>query len=96
MDCPLEDSVVRIHYKGYLCPDDYGAFDLFSSSSDLDGMVPFYDSRKEKEGEPLEFGTGEGRVGGISKMRIEYLNPNSASPSSCSCMHARLSLPYVP
>ena len=47
MDCPLQDSVLRIHYKGYL-PDN--------------GGLLFYDSRKDHGGEPVTFGSDEGLV----------------------------------
>jgi hypothetical protein len=47
MDCPLQDSVLRIHYKGFL-PDKGGQL--------------FYDSRKEPGGEPVTFGSDEGLV----------------------------------
>lgn len=47
VDCPLEDCVVRVHYKGSL-PDEGGRV--------------FVDTRKENGGAPVEAGTGEGLV----------------------------------
>lgn len=47
VDCPLEDCVVRVHYKGSL-PEEGGRV--------------FVDTRKENAGTPVEVGTGEGLV----------------------------------
>ena len=47
MDCPLHDSLLRVHYKGMLFDEE---------------MTVFYDTRVENHGEPLEFSSGEGFV----------------------------------
>ena len=47
MDCPLQDSLLCIHYKGML-PDEGGKV--------------FYDTRVDGNGQPLEFESGEGMV----------------------------------
>jgi len=47
MDCPLHDSLLRVHYKGML----------------LDELKSvFYDTRADNDGKPLEFCSGEGLV----------------------------------
>jgi hypothetical protein len=46
VDCPLQDSVMRVHYKAML-PDDGGRI--------------FIDTRSNG-GEPIEFASGEGVV----------------------------------
>ena len=46
VDCPLQDSVMRVHYKAML-PDDGGRI--------------FIDTRSNG-GEPVEFASGEGAV----------------------------------
>jgi hypothetical protein len=48
VDCPLQDSVMRVHYKASL-PDEGGRV--------------FLDT-KENGGEPIEFASGEGVVSG--------------------------------
>lgn len=47
MDCPLHDSLLRIHYKGMLLNEE--------------NMV-FYDSKVDNNDQPLEFSSGEGLV----------------------------------
>ncbi|KAJ7558929.1 hypothetical protein O6H91_04G061800 [Diphasiastrum complanatum] len=60
VDCPLQDSVLRIHYKGIL-PDDGGKV--------------FCDTRVDNDGEPLEFGSGEGRVPEGLEMCVKLMLP---------------------
>jgi hypothetical protein len=51
IDCPLQDSVMSIHYKGML----------------LEGGKIFYNTRTDNPGgEPLEFASGEGAVRGYA------------------------------
>jgi FKBP-type peptidyl-prolyl cis-trans isomerase len=51
IDCPLQDSVMCIHYKGML----------------LEGGKIFYNTRTDNPGgEPLEFASGEGAVRGYA------------------------------
>lgn len=47
MDCPLHDSLLRVHYKGMLLNE---------------GKTVFYDTRVNNDGQPLEFSSGEGLV----------------------------------
>lgn len=47
MDCPLHDSLLRVHYKGILLNNE---------------KTVFYDTRIDNQGEPLEFSSGEGMV----------------------------------
>lgn len=47
MDCPLHDSLLRVHYKGMLLDEPKSIF---------------YDTRVDNHGEPLEFCSGEGLV----------------------------------
>ena len=47
MDCPLHDSLLRVHYKGMLLNEE---------------KKVFYDTRVDNDGQPLEFSSGEGLV----------------------------------
>lgn len=47
MDCPLHDSLLRVHYKGMVLNGEKRVF---------------YDTRVDNDGQPLEFGSGEGLV----------------------------------
>lgn len=47
MDCPLHDSLLRVHYKGMLLNEE---------------TKVFYDTRVDNDGQPLEFSSGEGLV----------------------------------
>jgi hypothetical protein len=47
MDCPLHDSLLRVHYKGMLLDEPKSVF---------------YDTKIDNDGEPLEFCSGEGLV----------------------------------
>ena len=47
MDCPLQDSKLRVHYKGMLLDDK---------------KTIFYNTRDDNDGQPLEFCSGEGLV----------------------------------
>lgn len=47
MDCPLQDSLLRVHYKGLLLNEE---------------KTVFYDTRIDNNGQPLEFSSGEGLV----------------------------------
>ena len=51
MDCPLHDSLLRIHYKGMLLNEV---------------KTIFYNTRVDNNGQPLEFGSGEGLVSYLS------------------------------
>lgn len=61
IDCPLQDSLLRIHYKGFL-PEN--------------GGLVFYDSRKDNVGgEPITFGSGEGLVPEGLEMCVKLMLP---------------------
>lgn len=47
MDCPLQDSLLRVHYKGMLLNKE---------------KTVFYDTKVDNHGQPLEFCSGEGLV----------------------------------
>ena len=51
MDCPLHDSLLCIHYKGMLLNEE---------------KTVFYNTRVDNNGQPLEFGSGEGLVSYLS------------------------------
>lgn len=50
MDCPLHDSVLRVHYKGMLLNE---------------AKTVFYDTKVDNNGQPLEFSSGEGLVSSL-------------------------------
>ncbi|KAK4369771.1 hypothetical protein RND71_009246 [Anisodus tanguticus] len=45
MACPLQDSLLRVHYKGFLLNEE---------------KTVFYDTQIDNNGQPLEFSSGEG------------------------------------
>lgn len=47
MDCPLHDSLLKVHYRGMLLNEE---------------KTVFYDTKVDNNGEPLEFSSGEGLV----------------------------------
>ncbi|MCO5576183.1 hypothetical protein L7F22_029991 [Adiantum nelumboides] len=74
MDCPLQDCVMRIHYKGYLS----GA-----------GGLTFYDSRKDREGgEPVVFGSDEGLVPEGLEMCVKLMLPGELARVSSTSEYA--------
>lgn len=73
MDCPLQDSLLCIHYKGML--------------SDEGGKV-FYDTRVDGNGQPLEFRSGEGMVPEGLEMCIRLMLPNEISLISSTSDYA--------
>eukprot|EP00250_Pteridium_aquilinum_P000485 c10528_g1_i1 orf=155-1990(-) len=74
MDCPLQDSVLRIHYKGYL--------------PEAGGMV-FYDSRKDHDGgEPVIFGSDEGLVPEGLEMCVKLMLPGEIALVSSTSEYA--------
>lgn len=50
MDCPLHDSLLRVHYKGMLLDEE---------------RTVFYDTKVDNAGQPLEFSSGEGLVSSV-------------------------------
>lgn len=74
MDCPLQDSTLRIHYKGYL--------------SGSDGVV-FYDSRRDNDdGEPVIFGSDEGLVPEGLEMCVKLMLPGEIASVSSTAEYA--------
>lgn len=61
MDCPLHDSLLRVHYKGMLLNEE---------------KTLFYDTRVNNDGEPLEFCSGEGLVSIILLSFHKFLSWN--------------------
>lgn len=57
MDCPLHDSQLQVHYKGMLLNEE---------------KTVFYDTRVDNDGQPLEFGSGEGLVSHLLYSKIDY------------------------
>lgn len=47
MDCPLQDSLLRVHYKGMILNEE---------------KAVFYDTKVDNNNHPLEFRSGEGLV----------------------------------
>lgn len=70
MDCPLHDSLLRVHYKGMLFNEE---------------KTVFYDTKVENNGQPLEFCSGEGLVSFatlyLSSFIIECLSSFFFSPA---------------
>jgi hypothetical protein len=55
MDCPLHDSLLKVHYKGLLLNEE---------------KTVFYDTRVDNNGDPLEFSSGEGLVSALHAYRL--------------------------
>ncbi|XP_065623406.1 peptidyl-prolyl cis-trans isomerase PASTICCINO1 [Quercus suber] len=68
MDCPLHDSLLRVHYKGML----------------LDGeRRVFYDTRVDNNDQPLEFSSGEGLVPEGFEMCVRLMLPGEIALVTC-------------
>lgn len=68
MDCPLQDSLLRVHYKGMLLNEE---------------RTVFYDTRVDNNGEPLEFCSGEGLVPEGFEMSVRLMLPGEISVITC-------------
>ncbi|AQL06408.1 Peptidyl-prolyl cis-trans isomerase PASTICCINO1 [Zea mays] len=68
MDCPLHDSLLRVHYKGMLLDEPKSVF---------------YDTRADNDGEPLEFCSGEGLVPEGFEMCVRLMLPGEKSIVTC-------------
>jgi len=68
MDCPLHDSLLRVHYKGILLDEPKSVF---------------YDTRADNDGEPLEFCSGEGLVPEGFEMCVRLMLPGEKSVVTC-------------
>lgn len=67
MDCPLHDSLLRVHYKGML----------------LNEEKVFYDTRVDNDGQPLEFSSGEGLVPEGFEMCVRLMLPGEIALVTC-------------
>ncbi|GJU83983.1 peptidyl-prolyl cis-trans isomerase pasticcino1 [Tanacetum coccineum] len=68
MDCPLQDSRLRVHYKGMLINEE---------------KTVFYDTRVDNNGQPLEFSSGEGAVPEGFEMCVRLMLPEEISIVTC-------------
>lgn len=68
MDCPLQDSRLRVHYKGMLIDEE---------------KTVFYDTRVDNHGQPLEFSSGEGLVPEGFEMCVRLMLPEEISLVTC-------------
>ncbi|KAK9010148.1 hypothetical protein V6N11_036662 [Hibiscus sabdariffa] len=68
MDCPLHDSLLRVHYKGMLLNKE---------------KTVFYDTRVDNQGTPLEFNSGEGMVPEGFEMCIRLMLPGEIALVTC-------------
>ncbi|KAE8696546.1 Peptidyl-prolyl cis-trans isomerase PASTICCINO1 [Hibiscus syriacus] len=68
MDCPLHDSLLRVHYKGMLLNEK---------------KTVFYDTRVDNQGEPLEFSSGEGMVPEGFEMCVRLMLPGEIALVTC-------------
>ncbi|PWA83435.1 FKBP-type peptidyl-prolyl cis-trans isomerase family protein [Artemisia annua] len=68
MDCPLQDSRLRVHYKGMLINEE---------------KTVFYDTRVDNNGQPLEFSSGEGAVPEGFEMCVRLMLPEETSLVTC-------------
>ncbi|CAA7389808.1 unnamed protein product [Spirodela intermedia] len=68
MDCPIHDSLLRVHYKGMLHNDE---------------KTVFYDTRIDNDGQPLEFSSGEGLVPEGLEMCVRLMLPGEIALVTC-------------
>lgn len=68
MDCPLQDSLLRIHYKGMLLNEE---------------KTVFIDTRIDNDGQPLEFSSGEGLVPEGFEMCVRLMLPGEVALVTC-------------
>lgn len=68
MDCPLHDSLLRVHYKGMLLNEE---------------KTVFYNTRVDNNGQPLEFGSGEGLVPEGLEMCVRLMLPGEIALVTC-------------
>ncbi|KAJ3682694.1 hypothetical protein LUZ60_012921 [Juncus effusus] len=68
MDCPLHDSLLRVHYKGMLLNEEKNVF---------------YDTKVDNNGEPLEFSSGEGLVPEGLEMSVRLMLPGEICTVVC-------------
>ncbi|KAG9138639.1 hypothetical protein Leryth_020479 [Lithospermum erythrorhizon] len=68
MDCPLQDSLLRVHYKGTLLNEE---------------KTVFYDTKVNNDGQPLAFCSGEGLVPEGFEMSVRLMLPGEIALVSC-------------
>ncbi|KAK9673862.1 hypothetical protein RND81_12G194500 [Saponaria officinalis] len=68
MDCPLQDSRLRVHYKAMLLDEKKSVF---------------YDTRVDNDGQPLEFSSGEGLVPEGFEMCVRLMLPGEIALVTC-------------
>ncbi|KAL6987695.1 G1/S-specific cyclin pas1 [Sarracenia purpurea var. burkii] len=68
MDCPLHDSLLRVHYKGMLLNEE---------------KTVFYDTKIDNDGQPLEFSSGEGLVPEGLEMCVRLMLPGERALVTC-------------
>ncbi|XP_052172665.1 peptidyl-prolyl cis-trans isomerase PASTICCINO1 [Diospyros lotus] len=68
MDCPLHDSLLRVHYKGMLQDEE---------------KTVFYDTKFDNDGQPLEFSSGEGLVPEGLEMCVRLMLPGEIALVTC-------------
>ncbi|KAF9665135.1 hypothetical protein SADUNF_Sadunf16G0090600 [Salix dunnii] len=68
MDCPLQDSLLHVHYKGMLLNEE---------------KTVFIDTRIDNDGQPLEFSSGEGRVPEGFEMCVRLMLPGEVALVTC-------------
>ncbi|KAK7355216.1 hypothetical protein VNO80_14465 [Phaseolus coccineus] len=68
MDCPLHDSLLRVHYKGTVLNEE---------------KKVFYDTRVDNDGQPLEFSSGEGLVPEGFEMSVRLMLPGEIALVRC-------------
>ncbi|CAL5335023.1 peptidyl-prolyl cis-trans isomerase PASTICCINO1 [Camellia sinensis] len=68
MDCPLHDSLLRVHYKGMLLNEE---------------KTVFYDTKFDNGGQPLEFSSGEGLVPEGLEMCVRLMLPGEIALVTC-------------
>ncbi|KAL8039289.1 hypothetical protein ABFX02_10G025700 [Erythranthe guttata] len=68
MDCPLQDSLLHVHYKGMLLNEE---------------KTVFYDTRADDNGQPLEFRSGEGLVPEGFEMCTRLMLPGEIALVTC-------------
>ncbi|RZC78438.1 hypothetical protein C5167_002626 [Papaver somniferum] len=68
MDCPLQDSLLRVHYKGMLLDEQ---------------KTVFYNTRVDNGGQHVEFGSGEGLVPEGLEMCVRLMLPGEVALVTC-------------
>ncbi|XP_051150536.1 peptidyl-prolyl cis-trans isomerase PASTICCINO1-like [Andrographis paniculata] len=68
MDCPLQDSLLQVHYKGMLLNEE---------------KTIFYDTRVNNNGQPFEFRSGEGLVPEGLEMCTRLMLPGEIALVTC-------------